>query len=93
VLLTHTIDPDARLDYTWDWSQWLAAGETISTYGLTPSVGITVESSALTTPSTVTAWVSGASLTARPRPTITCRITTTAGRQDDRTVTYVVQER
>jgi hypothetical protein len=92
VLLTYTIDPDARLDYTWDWSLWLAAGETIASYTLT-ATDITVESHSLTSPTTVTAWTSGASKTARPRPKIRCHITTTAGRQDDRTMTYVVQER
>ncbi len=92
MLLTFRIDKDARLDFTWKWTDWLEPGETIASYTLTPT-DITVESHSLTTPTTVTAWASGASETARPRPKIRCHIVTTAGRQDDRTVSFHVTER
>jgi len=31
----YTQDPDARLDYTWDWSSWLQADDTILTATVT----------------------------------------------------------
>jgi len=37
-------DPDAVLDYGFDWSDWLADGETISTSTWTVETGITKDS-------------------------------------------------
>lgn len=78
-------DPAAVLEYRWDWSPWLAAAETITAFTVTAPAGITV-----TTPApsqalgVVTAWLTGGT-----PPTIypvVCHITTSAGRQDDRTI-------
>lgn len=96
-------DPNAVLDYKFDWkgltngtdgatSDWLASAETISAHTVTASTGLTVDSSTLTdTNTSVTAWLSGG--TAGQDYTVVCHITTSAARQDDRTITVHVQQR
>jgi hypothetical protein len=94
-------DPDAVLDYKFDWkaltngtgtSDWLAAAETISTKTITPSNGITVDSSALSdTNTSVTVWLSGGS--AGSNYTVACKIVTSAGRTDERTMTIQCRNR
>jgi hypothetical protein len=88
-------DPSAVLDYRFDWKaqtngsgqrDWLAAAETISTKTITPSTGITVDSSSLTdTNTSVTVWLSGGS--AGTDYTVACKIVTSAARTDQRTIT------
>lgn len=89
---TYLKDPDAVLDYQVDWSAWLASGETISTHTVTADDGITVDSSSITDDSTtVTAWVSGG--TAGRKYRVTYHITTSEGREEDRTIRLWVQQR
>lgn len=89
---TFTKDPAAVLDYRWDWSAWLAEGETITAATVTASAGLTVDSSAISGDgSAVTAWISGG--TATREYEITNHITTSAGRQDDRTIAIKCMER
>lgn len=86
-------DPNAVLDYQWDWSDWLAAGETITAATVTVPAGITKDSQ-LNTSTAVTAWLSGGTVTGSGTEyAINCRITTSAGRTDDRTMTIVCRER
>lgn len=82
-------DPDAVLDYEFDWTAWLTGGETVT--GHTISVdGVTfVESTASTT--SVVAWVSEG--TAGTFASITCQIVTSASRVDERTITLEVTDR
>ncbi len=83
-------DPDAVLDYTFDWTRWLASDETISTSTVTVSAGLTKNSDSKTT-KMVTAWVSGG---ASGQPyTITSHIVTNQGRTDERTITIRVTNR
>lgn len=84
-------DPQARLDYTIDWSAWLApTSDTISNATVpNPPSGITVQSTTWTTTQTTT-WVSGG--TAGSSYDLTIRITTTGGRQDERTITISCKE-
>ena len=84
-----THDPDAVLDYLFDWSDWLGA-DTIASHTVTAAAGLTVDSTEATT-TTVTAWLSGG--TDGASYAVTCHIVTAAGREDDRTVTITVQER
>lgn len=79
---TITHDPQARLDYTWDWSSWLAAGETITTATVAPVDGLTI-SGASTAAGKVSVWISGGTTGQHYR--VTCHIVTSAGREDDRT--------
>ena len=85
-----TKDPDAVLDYQWDWSAWLAESETISTATVTVPAGITLDSNSNTT-TQVTAWLSGG--TVRTDYTVTCRIVTNQGRTDDRSIEIRVRDR
>lgn len=86
----HKKDPDATLDWVWDWNEWLDEGETISTSTFIVSVGITVSSTSNTT-KTATVWLSGG--TAGQVYQVTNRINTSSGRTDDRSITIRVTER
>ncbi len=83
-------DPNAVLDYAFDWSSWLASGETISSRTVTVPAGITLDSDTEASGS-VTAWLSGG--TAGEDYQIACLIVTSAGRTDERTVRVRVRER
>lgn len=86
-------DPDAILDYAWDWTAWLQNGETITAQTVTAPDGITIETSPPVSQSggVVTAWVSGGTI--GQRYDLVCHVTTSAGRQDDRTLTLNIQQR
>lgn len=84
-------DPNATLDYGWDWSQWLTEVEdTISDSVWIVPAGLTLESDSHTTTHT-TVWLSGG--TAGQSYAITNRITTSGGRTDDRSFTLRCMER
>ena len=83
-------DPSAVLDYVFDWSDWLAAAETITDHTITPDTGITVDSST-EDDGKVTVWLSGG--TAGINYKVACLITTSAGRTDERTIWIKVVER
>lgn len=83
-------DTQAVLDYQWDWSAWLPAGDTILTHTITAAAGLTVASSANTT-TTVTAWLSGG--TAGVTYAVACKIVTAQGRTDERSIDIQVKER
>ena len=51
-------DPNAVLDYRWDWTQWLAVGDTISTADVSIADGDVVINSESNTTTAVTAWIS-----------------------------------
>lgn len=85
-------DPAAVLDYKFDWSSWLASGETISTQTTTAATGLTVDSSSITdTNTTVTAWLSGG--TAGTEYTVTNQIVTSSSRTDERAIRIRVENR
>lgn len=87
-------DPDAVLDYTWDWSAWLdAVQDTIASHQLsTPSTtgGLVVEQSEVVGKSVV-AIISGG--TAGKTFPVTCHIVTADAREDDRTLYFKIVER
>lgn len=83
-------DPDARLDSSWDWSAWLSAGETITTATVAPVAGLTISEVAVYG-GKPTVWINGG--TAGQTYAVTCHIVTTAGREDDRTLKLICQER
>ncbi len=86
-------DPDALLDYSFDWTLWLAGvqggPDTIASAVVTGS-GCTIDSQTDAFP-LVHARVSGgtAGLTASVR----CRIVTAQGRREDRTIYLLIRER
>lgn len=82
-------DPDAVLDYVVDWSDWLEDGETISSHSVAVASGdVTIDSDSHTDTLTV-AWVSGGTKPSKVRH----RVTTSAGRTDDRTISLNVLHR
>ena len=83
-------DPNAVLDYSWDWSAWLADGETITTADVIAPTGLTVDSVAHDGTG-VTAWLSGG--TSGNQHRVVCRVVTSASRTDDRSITLVIEER
>ena len=83
-------DPQAVLDYQWDWSDWLDSGDEISSYVITPDSGITVDSDSKTTEE-VTVWLSGG--TAGEFYEVACKITTAQSRIDERTICIRVRQK
>lgn len=83
-------DPSAVLDWKFNWTNWLAASEEISSATVTVESGITKDSQSNTT-TTVTAWLSGGTLGETYE--VTCRITTNQGRTDERTIGIRVTDR
>jgi hypothetical protein len=86
---TATKDPNSTLDYTINWASWLTT-DTISAVAWTVETGITQTATSNTT-TTATIWLSGGE--AGTEYTVTCRVTTTAGRIDDRSIAIRVAQR
>jgi hypothetical protein len=84
-----THDPQAKLDYSWSWVSWLAAGETITTQTVTGPTGVTVSGIAQNA-GVVTAWI----VTSTPGTlAVVCHIETSAAREDERTIYLDVMNR
>lgn len=83
-------DPDAVLDYKWNWEQWLQAAETIVAHTITVPSGITLDSDSHDTNS-VTAWLSGGTI--NTIYIVACKIVTDGGRTDERSIQIRVAER
>lgn len=83
--------PGAVLDYAVDWSDWLADGEiiTASTWTIEPAGLTRVDDDFSDTAATI--WVSGG--TAGNRYALTNHITTSQGREDERTIAFPVAKR
>ena len=87
-------DPNAVLDYTWYWTEYLdAVVDTISTFTITTDGGVVVASSALVGTKQVRAFISGGVIGTPAKAT--CRITTnsTPPRVDDRTIYFNIVDR
>src|SRR5512139_240808 len=92
---TKTKDPQAVLDYRWDWSADLADGDTLTdaAFTVTTDDGSTIPDSDTTpvevdsfsnTTTDATAWLSGGTL--GNTYLIVCHATTFGGREDDKTL-------
>lgn len=92
-------DPNAVLDYRWNWNcdgcPWLAEGETITAFTITEPAGITnIDAGAHPNSELdgiVTGWFTGGTVGRRYQ--IINHITTSAGRQEDRTIELHVVQR
>lgn len=96
-------DPQATLDYLFDWapltnlrsgaiSDWLRPGETLVSHEITIDDGLTLNSSAITNLSTsVLVWLSEG--TPGTRYKVACKITTSSNRIDERTLYVNVLQR
>ena len=83
-------DPDSVLDFTTEWAEWLTGGETITDHTVTVPDGINLDSSSRTD-TAVTAWISGG--TDGATHGVTFRVTTSAGRTDERTMVLATRQR
>jgi len=89
-----TKDPDAVLDYMFNWrdasTPWLATIETIVDHTITADTGLVVDSSTEDN-GKITVWLSGG--TAGETYKVACRIATSEGRVDERTIWIKVTNR
>ena len=84
------MDPNAVLDFTFDWTDWHAAiSDTLSSKTVAAN-GVTVDSSSATTLK-VTVWLSAP--LAGVIASVTCHIVTAGARTDDRTIYLVTKDR
>ena len=89
--MTFTKDPDAVLDYSVDWSLWLA-GDEISSSEWILEDGVDLEQvTAANTATKATVWLRGGE--AGTTYLVTNRIVTVGGRTDDRTISIKVEDR
>lgn len=90
--MTIAHDPDANLDYTFDWTAWLTTspGDAIATATVTAD---DPDAATLSAPEEadgkVTFWLSEATKSV----TVTCHIVTAQGRKDDRSIWFQVDDR
>lgn len=87
---TFTKDPDATLDYVWDWTDWLG-NDTISSFTVTPPTDITVEGTPTQLDGVVTAFLSGGTL--NKSYIVVCEVITDGGRTDDRSIRLTIKQR
>lgn len=83
-------DPDAKVNYDWDFSRWLGTGETISSYSFPDFPAALTNEGDSETSGVVTMLISGGVV--NTSYDLTCRITTNAGQIEDKTFTLPVQE-
>ena len=89
-----TKDPQALLDYTWDWGPWLAdVDDTIDTATVTMPPGLTAEGAAdvNAAATAVTQRIAGGEL--EKRYTAVCQITTVGGLIDERSIYFMIDNR
>lgn len=90
-IASFTKDPDAILDYEIDWSRWLASGDQLSSSEWSSSSeALTIDSSDYSTKASK-CWLSGG--IAGESYLVRCRVVTTQGRRDDRTIRVTCAER
>ena len=83
-------DPDARLDYAVDWSEWLASGETITASAWVVPAGLTEGTKSFDDDSTKV-WLSGGD--DGETYIVANKITTSADRVDERSFEILVEHR
>ena len=87
---TITKDPEAVLDYSYDWTTWLGTDNITTAVCASDDPLLTVQGTS-NNGKIVTAWVSGG--TPGSTANLRCRITTAAGRTDDRTVYLKIRDK
>lgn len=99
---TYKHDPSDKLDYTWDFDEdgWLASTETISSYTFAADAGLVLyddskHASAVTgrANTAVTTWIRVSGATVGQRLGVTCHIVTSAGREVDKTLYFLILQR
>jgi hypothetical protein len=87
--LTIDKDPDKKADWVFRWNDVTASGDSIASYVITVETGITLVSDSKTT-ADVTVWLSGG--TPGQTYTVSCKIVTTAGREDEKSVRFRIKQ-
>jgi hypothetical protein len=90
-LTTYPKDPNATLDYSFDWSDWLDSGESLTSSVFTRSATALKETNTDLTTSVATIWLTNGA--AGTTYTLANKIGTSAGRIDERTVNIKVLQR
>ena len=86
-----TKDPQAVLDYAFDWTAWLGT-DLITQATVTASDATLIVGAPTITDGKVVVWLSGGTIGVRPAQ-VTCTITTAGGRTDERTAPIYIQQR
>lgn len=87
---TYIKDPSSVLDYGFDWALWLTTGEIIASATWTVPAGLVKDSESVN--GAITAcWISGG--TAGVDYEVTCEVTTSAGRIDQRSILIRCRQR
>lgn len=88
---THTKDPQSDLDYLIDWTAWLAT-DTISesSWRASSGSGMVLHTDSIVTTNKTTVWVRGGRIGTH---TLTNRIRTTNGREEEQSIVVAVQDR
>ena len=89
--MTFTKDPDAVLDYSVDWSLWLAGDQIASSEWLLEGGALIEKVTHSHTATKATVWLRGGQ--AGSTYLVTNRIVTVAGRTDDRSISVRVEDR
>lgn len=88
-------DPDANLDYLQDWSEFLNEDTIVDAEWILPidpeDATIIEKTDEGITPTSTVVWLRGG--TVGKKYLVTCRITTAAGRIDDRTIQLAIKEK
>lgn len=77
-------DPDDRLDYKWDWSTFLEEGELIDDATVVAGNLLVETPTVVNSGTAVVAWISGGTL--GTTVDAVCHVTTSNGREVDRTI-------
>lgn len=87
-------DPDSILWHAFDWKGkgWLDAGETITSKTVTSSVPAELQVDQVTEANGVVSYQVRGGIEGQSY-TVTCRITTSANRTDDRSILYTIGQR
>ncbi|MFD9248543.1 phage fiber-tail adaptor protein [Streptomyces bottropensis] len=89
---TYVKDPAALLDYSWDWSEWLAqVADTISSATVAVPEGLTAVGSPVVDEGVVTQRVSGGAVDGAY--VLVCQITTAGGLIDERSIYLTIGNR
>lgn len=84
-------DPAARLDYTFEWADWLNEGDAIATASAAAESPLSVVGSAVVSGTKVTIRAQGGTVGQKHR--LTCHVTTDSGLIDERSVDLYIRER
>jgi hypothetical protein len=91
IVFTSSKTPAARLDYTWDWTDWLAGvGDVLDTATVAVPDGLTAVGASVVDDGVVTQRISGGDVGATYE--LVCQMTTVGGLIDEKTIALTIVE-